>query len=83
MDRKLPAIVIRTLVRVYEDQYAWVCWGKAKSSRFSIVNGTRQGSVLSPALFAVYVDDLLKAKSEEFAKKQQPDVFNRPCPKQK
>ena len=60
MERKVPAIVVRTLVRVYEDQCAWVCWGKAKSSRFSIVNGTRQGSVLSPALFAVYVDDLLK-----------------------
>ncbi len=27
---------------------------------FPIVNGTRQGSVLSPALFAVYVDGLLK-----------------------
>ena len=26
---------------------------------FSIVNGTRQGSILSPSLFAVYVDDLL------------------------
>ena len=28
-------------------------------STFSIVNGTRQGSVLSPALFAVYMDELL------------------------
>ena len=27
---------------------------------FPIVNGTRQGSVLSPALFAVYVDDLIQ-----------------------
>ena len=27
---------------------------------FTIINGTRQGSVLSPALFAVYVDDLLQ-----------------------
>ena len=26
---------------------------------FSIVNGTRQGSVLSPALFAVYMDEIL------------------------
>ena len=58
MDR-LPAILIRTLVFVYQEQYAWVQWGRARSSTFSIVNGTRQGSVLSPALFAVYMDELL------------------------
>ena len=45
---------------VYEDQYAWVKWGGARSSMFPIINGTRQGSILSPALFAVYVDELLQ-----------------------
>ena len=44
---------------MYEDQYACVKWGGSRSSIFSIVNGTRQGSILSPTLFAVYVDDLL------------------------
>ena len=34
--------------------------GGVRSSLFSICNGTRQGSLLSPALFAVYVDDLLQ-----------------------
>ena len=60
IDRKVPAIVVRTLMAVYEHQYAWVKWGGARSSIFSILNGTRQGSILSPALFAVYVDDLLQ-----------------------
>ena len=59
IDRGLPPIVVRTLIVVYEDQYAWVKWGGAKSKMFPIVNGTRQGSILSPALFEVYVDELL------------------------
>ena len=59
LDRKVPPIVVRTLIAVYENQYAWVKWGGARSSKFTIRNGTRQGSILSPALFAVYVDDLL------------------------
>ena len=34
------------------------------SDSFGITNGTRQGSVLSPALFAVYLDDLLQRLRE-------------------
>ena len=55
----LPAIVIRTLIFVYEEQTAWVSWGAARSSQFGILNGTRQGSVLSPCFFGIYVDELL------------------------
>ena len=59
LDRRLPPIVVRVLIHVYEEQYAWVKWGNSRSCQFKITNGTRQGSVLSPALFAVYMDDLL------------------------
>ena len=60
LDRKLPPIVIRILIFVYQEQSAWVKWAKVRSRTFSIANGTRQGSVLSPALFSVYMDDLIK-----------------------
>ena len=56
LDKGLPAVVVRTIIFVYEKQFAWVRWGRARSEMFSIVNGTRQGSVLSPALFSIYMD---------------------------
>ena len=55
----MPAMVVRVIIRVYEDQYAWVKWGGSSSSIFSIVNGASQGSIVSNTLFVVYVDDLL------------------------
>ena len=58
--RKVPAVVIRSLMFVYQRQTAWVKWGSARSSCFGILNGTRQGSVLSPCIFAIYMDELLE-----------------------
>ena len=60
LSKGLSPILVRTLVFVYEQQYAWVRWGSSKSTMFSIVNGTRQGSVLSAAVFITYMDPLLK-----------------------
>ena len=60
LEKGLPPIVIRTLLFIYQEQTAWVRWGSSKSRQFSITNGTRQGSVLSPCFFAVYMDELLK-----------------------
>ena len=59
LERKLPPVVLRVLLFVYQEQYAWVKWGNEKSRMFKIQNGTRQGSVLSPSLFSVYMDSLL------------------------
>ena len=59
LDRNLPPVVVRILIFVYSKQEAWVRWGPQKSEIFMISNGTRQGSVLSPTLFAVYLDNLL------------------------
>jgi hypothetical protein len=59
IEAKLPAIIVRTLIFVYQQQYAWVRWGNTQSEVFGIANSTRQGSVLSPALFTVYIQELL------------------------
>ena len=59
LSNKLPAIVVRVLMWVYEEQSGCVKLSGRKSETFTITNGTRQGSVLSPALWCVYLDDLL------------------------
>ena len=59
-DRRVPAIVVRVLAYSYEEQLAWVRWGRGcTSTTFGISNGTRQGSVASPAFWSVYLDPLL------------------------
>ena len=64
LDTGLPPIVTRTLMFVYEEQFAWVRWGQTQSDRFPITNGTRQGSMVSPALWSVYLDMLIKELRE-------------------
>ena len=36
----------------------YVKWGSTLSSKFQVTNGVRQGGVLSPLLFNVYVNEL-------------------------
>ena len=60
LDKGLPPIVIRVLAYIYMEQYAWVSWGNEKSNIFKLANGTRQGAILSPILWSVYADPLLK-----------------------
>ena len=60
LDTGMPPIVVRTFMYMYQQQYAWVKWGQSVSTRFGIRNGTRQGSMASPALWSVYLDLLIK-----------------------
>ena len=58
-DRKMPAVVVRVLAYSYQEQLAWVQWGRSCTrSTFNISNGTRQRSVASPAFWSVYLDPL-------------------------
>ena len=58
-DRGLPLPVLRFLTSWYKFQKCRVRWRSCFSAPFSVSNGVRQGSVLSPLLFAVYNDELL------------------------
>ena len=58
LTRGLPAIIVRLLMFWYTHQNFYVRWGCSLSKAFGSSNGTRQGGVLSPYLFNIYVDDL-------------------------
>ena len=42
----------------YTKQETIVRWGNTLSSSFQIVNGVKQGGVISPVLFSIYMDKL-------------------------
>ncbi len=56
--RGVPRYLIRILVFLYARQTMMVRWGDVMSDPFHVTNGIRQGSILSPILFNVYMDEL-------------------------
>ena len=58
VDRKCPVYVIKVLVYWYQEQRLCVKWDGMASDTFSVCNGIKQGGILSPKLFNIYVDVL-------------------------
>ena len=59
MKRNMPAVFIRLLLDSYLNQRICAEWGACKSDFFQATNGVKQGSIISPILFTVYVDELI------------------------
>ena len=55
---KMPLIIVQLLIFWYQTQLVCIKWGKSTSDYFSISNGVRQGGILSPKLFALYINNL-------------------------
>ena len=56
--RKVPLTTVRMLIFWYSKQEICIKCGQASLDYFTISNGVRQGGIVSPRLFVVYVDDL-------------------------
>jgi Reverse transcriptase (RNA-dependent DNA polymerase) len=62
-ERALPACFIRVISCWYEKLYSVVRWHCVYSREFKVCAGVRQGGILSPILFNVYVDNLIEQLS--------------------
>ena len=67
LHRDLPLPVARLLLSWYTHQELKVRWSSSFSKPFHISNRVLQGGVLSPILFTLYIDDLLKSLEEHGA----------------
>ena len=58
LKRNMPKLLIRLLYVWYRTQTFVVKWNNILSKPFNVINGVRQGGVLSPKLFNVFIEDL-------------------------
>ena len=58
IETEAPLLIVRVLLFWYQKQQLCIKWGKSCSTYFTICNGVRQGGILSPRLFALYVNQL-------------------------
>ena len=58
INRKVPLFIDRLLIVWYSLQNMHIRWGNTFSTFFCVSNGVKQGGIISPVLFNVYMDDL-------------------------
>ena len=64
LKKDIPGTVIRLLLDSYTRQYAYMRWNNCVSTAVKMENGVKQGGVLSPTLFCIYFDELLRRLRE-------------------
>jgi len=60
MKRLIPVVLLEVLENWLSGCFAFVKWHDSHSFVFNIRFGVRQGLVLSPYLFSIYIDDVVK-----------------------
>jgi hypothetical protein len=61
LDKGMDILFVRLLINMYINQRLRVKWNSSVSDTFIVHNGVKQGGVLSPVLFGVYLDSLINS----------------------
>ena len=69
VQRKLSPIFLRLLLNMYTSHVTRIMWNGVFSERFLVKNGVKQGGVLSPVLFCIYIDGLLERLARSLFKR--------------
>lgn len=56
--RGLCPLASRVLATLYTNQSVNIKWGAIKSPNFNVSNGVKQGGILSPIMFVLYMDEM-------------------------
>ena len=64
MKRRVPLAFISVFKNWYENIDVCVKWNNVKSHNFKVTAGVRQGGILSPVLFIIYVNDMVNKLTE-------------------
>jgi len=60
LGRNLPPAYLRLLFNFYTSHVTSVSWNGVCSDPFQVKNGVKQGGVISPVLFCLYIDKLMR-----------------------
>jgi hypothetical protein len=61
LSRNIPAFIVRLLLNMYIGQLARIAWNGNFSDSFGVSNGVKQGGIISPTLFCLYIICIIRA----------------------
>lgn len=65
LQRDIPPDITLILMHYFCNQSARICWNGGRGSYMKIEQGVRQGGILSPFLFKLYIDNVIQRLSEQ------------------